>query len=148
MSRGVFLLFSFVWLVVAAGCSDPYAGRLEVTGAITLQGKPLKDGAILFEPLAGQGTQSGGPIVNGEYRVPQQSGLKPGNYLVRLTAGDGKTPANSDEIAGPGGSTNIISMDLIPDDWNTRSQHQVEVKAGAPNRFNFDIPNVNTRKRK
>jgi hypothetical protein len=145
--RCLLLVCSIISMAAVAGCSDPYAGRMEVTGGVKLQGKPLKDGSIVFEPLDKQGTQSGAAIANGEYKVPRQSGLKPGKYLVRLTAGDGKTPAN-EEAASPGGSTNIVSMDLIPDDWNTRSKHQVEVTSSGPNRFDFEIPNVNTRKRK
>ena len=44
------------------------------------------------------------------------------------------------EAAAPGGSTNIVSLDRIPEDWNVRSKQQVEVRAKGPNTFNFDIP--------
>src|SRR5262249_36311825 len=109
-----------------------------------------------FAPLDGQDTQSGAGIVKGQYKVPRQNGLKPGKYLVRLTAGDGQTPANpeirlptnNDEAAGPGGFRNIVSLDLIPEDWNTNSKHQVEVKSSGVNKFDFDIPNVNTPKKR
>jgi len=145
------LLFCPLVSIVAAflaGCSDPYGGRMEVNGGVNLQGQPLKEGSILFEPLEGQGTQSGSSVTNGKYTIPRQSGLKPGKYLVRLTAGDGKTPAASQEAAAPGGSTNIVSMDLIPEDWNTKSKHQVEVKSSGGNTFDFDIPKMNTRKKR
>src|SRR5438552_5090261 len=104
-SRRTFFFCSLVSIVAAvlAGCSDPYAGRMEVSGEVKLQGQPLKEGSILFEPLGGQGTQSGSSITNGKYTIPRQSGLKPGKYLVRLTAGDGKTPAATEEAAAPGG---------------------------------------------
>jgi hypothetical protein len=144
----------FLWWIVSivtvvlSGCSDPYAGRMEVTGAVILQGQPLKDGSILFIPLEKQDTQGGTQIISGEYKIPPQNGLKPGKYLVRLTAGDGKTPAHEEQAAAPGGSTNIVSMDLIPEEWNTKSKHEVEVKAKSVNRFDFDIPKINTRKRK
>jgi hypothetical protein len=39
-------------------------------------------------------------------------------------------------------------VDLIPEDWNTRSKHEIEVKANTVNKFNFDIPKMNTRKKK
>ena len=147
--RRVLVFYWILSIVIAglAGCSDPYAGRMEITGAVTLQGRPLKEGSILFEPLDGQGTQSGTGISNGEYKIPRSSGLKPGKYLVRITAGDGKTPVN-EETAAPGGSTNIVSVDLIPDDWSTKSKHQVEVKSSGGNQFDFAVPNVNTRKKK
>lgn len=156
LSRHSASLFAigFVAAALLAGCSDPYAGRMEVTGAVKLQGQPLREGRIMFFPLDQQDTQGGAPIVEGEYQVPRQSGLKAGKYLVRLTAGDGKTIARvggaesknpaHEQAAAPGGSTNIVSMDLIPDDWNVRSKHQVDVKPGQVNRFDFDIPNANT----
>jgi hypothetical protein len=133
--------------VVLPGCSDPYGGRMEVSGNVTLQGERLKEGSIIFVPLDKQDTQGGTQILSGEYKIPPQNGLKPGKYLVRLTSGDGKTPAN-EEIAGPGGSANIVSVDLIPEEWNTRSKQEVEVKANNVNKFDFKIPNKNTRKKK
>jgi hypothetical protein len=146
LSRRTLLLGPIVFPLAAAltGCADPYAGRVEVTGTVTLAGQPLKDGSILFEPLDGQGTQSGAAITNGEYKIPRPSGLKPGNYLVKITAGDAKTPDN-EEAAAPGGSTNIVSVDLVPPEWNTRSKQQREVKSDGPNKFDFEIPNINPR---
>jgi hypothetical protein len=133
---------AFVAAVVAAGCSDSYGGRMEVSGTVKLQGQLLQDGLITLVPLEGQDTQSGSLIKKGAYKIPRQTGLKPGKYLVQITSGDGKTPANED-IAAPG-ITNIVSMDRIPEDWNSQSKHRVEVKSTGANKFDFDIPNVNT----
>jgi hypothetical protein len=119
---------------------------MEVSGAVTLQGKPLEKGVIRFAPLDKQDTESGAPIANGAYKIPRKSGLKPGKYLVQITSGDGKTP-NDEEAGNPGGSTNIVSLDLIPEDWNTRSTQQVEVKSSGGNKLDFAIPNINKRKR-
>jgi hypothetical protein len=130
-----------------AGCSDPYGGRMAVSGAVKLQGEPLKDGSITFVPLDGQDTQSGAGITNGGYKVPREHGLKPGKYLVQLTSGDGKTPDREEDIAGPG-STNIVSVDRIPPEWNTDSKQQIEVKSGGANQFDFDIPDINPRLKK
>ena len=157
LSRRALFLCSIVCMgtSLSAGCSDPYGGRMEVTGEVKLKGQPLKEGMIIFEPLGEtKDTHSGAAIVNGGYKVPKERGLKPGKYLVRLTAGDGITPARlsaregknppKEQAAAPGGSTNIVSMDLIPDDYNVRSKHQIEVKADGANRFDFDIPNANS----
>jgi hypothetical protein len=145
--------FLLILAVLWTGCSDPYAGRMEVSGSVTLEGKPLPDGSILFFPLDQQETPGGAPIVNGEYDIPRQNGLKPGKYLVRITSGDGKTMARvgarrdknppKEQAAAPGGSTNIVSMDRIPEEWNIRSKQEREVKANSVNRFNFDIPSAN-----
>ncbi len=131
--------------MILAGCSDPYAGRMEVSGKVKLVGEPLQDGIIIFEPVdrKQQETKSGAPIKNGEYNVPRKSGLKPGKYIVQITSGDGKTPVNADENFAPGPSANITSVDRVPDDWNIRSNHEVEIKSSPPNKFDFDIDHYN-----
>jgi hypothetical protein len=134
--------------LVLAGCSDQYAGRMAVSGNVTLEGQPLDGGSISFEPIdQGLDTRAGGEVKNGRFSIPRESGLKPGKYLVRLTAGDGKTPTN-EEAGAPGGSTNIISVDRIPEDWNVNSKHEVEVKADGSNTFEFPIPKANPKARK
>ena len=148
VSRRAFLLgLSLLLAAAPGGCSDRYGGRQAVRGEVKLVGQPLKEGSISFVPLDGQGTQSGAPVVNGAYTVPRASGLKPGKYLVQLTAGDGKTP-HDEEVAGPGGSANIVSFDLIPDDWNVRSTRKVEVKKDEDNTFDFHVPKANVPKRR
>jgi hypothetical protein len=150
ISRRTTLVCSTIFLLAAvlAGCADPYGGRKEVSGEVKLQGQPLKNGLIIFFPLDKQETQSGAPIADGQYLIERKNGLKPGHYRVQLTAGDGKTPAANEQIGAPGGSTNIVSMDLIPEDWNAKSKHEIEVTASGKNRFDFDIPTANTVKRK
>ncbi|HZY86942.1 MAG TPA: hypothetical protein VFE78_19060 [Gemmataceae bacterium] len=146
--RALLLGPCFLLAAALAGCSDRYGGRLAVRGEVTLKGEPLKEGSITFVPLDGQDTQSGAPVVNGAYTVPRANGLKPGKYLVQLTSGDGKTP-HDEEAAAPGGSTNIVSLDLIPEEWNIRSTQKVEVTKDGDNKFNFNVPRANApRKRR
>lgn len=148
MHRTIFPSVVWVFAALLAGCSDPHDGRVAVSGTITLEGQPLSDATITFEPIDGQGSSSGSAVVNGEYKIERKSGLKPGQYRVVITAGDGTTPANEEEAGGPGGS-NIVSVDRIPAEYNERSQQQVEVKADGPNKFDFAIPKAREiRKRK
>ena len=130
-------------VVLVTGCSDSYDGRMEVSGKINLKGQPIKDGAIImFEPLDNQDTGGNVTTTGGAYTLPRPAGLKPGRYLVRITAGDGRTavnPVDPDAPPGPGG-TNIISRDLVPPDWNVRSKKEVTVTKDGPNKFDFDIP--------
>src|SRR5688572_26802128 len=98
--------------VLAAGCSDPDDGRRAVSGTIKLKGRPLAGGAvILFEPLESQDTAANATLTDeGAYEVPKPYGLKPGRYLVRVTAGDGKTavnPVDPNTPPGPSGGRNI-----------------------------------------
>ncbi len=131
-------------LTAVLGCSGSPDDRQEVSGKVTLKGQPIKDGALIdFSPLENQSTGVNAVITGGVYRIPRQSGLKPGKYLVRVSAGDGKTainPLNPDAPPGPSGGTNIISKDLVPKDWNVNSKQQVAVTSGGPNTFDFAIP--------
>ena len=86
-------------------------------------------------------------ISNGAFsilRSKERLQLVPGRYLIRVSAGDGKTPINpvsSDQPPGPGGGTNIISKELVPRDWNVEFQAgAMPLSKDAPNRFEIEIP--------
>jgi hypothetical protein len=132
-----------VLLCAILGCSDPYPGRHEISGKITVKGEAFKgECSIALEPLDQQDTRAGILFNDGEFTIPRENGLKTGNYLVRLTAGDGTTPAvmKEEEVAGPGGSTNIVSVDRIPPEFGINSSKTFEVKAGGKNRLEIDLP--------
>ncbi len=149
-SRGA-LFVALVFLVgVLVGCADQYSGRMGVSGGVKLEGQPLKAGSITFVPLEkeNQDTKGGAEIKDGKYSIPAKSGLKPGQYLIQVTSGDGKTPAAGEMPGQPGGSTNIVSVDLIPDEYNVNSQQKVEVKSKGDNKFDIDIPHMNPKAKK
>src|SRR5262245_54856957 len=129
-----------ICLTGVLGCNPDYGGRVEVKGKVILKGTPVKDGIVKFTPTTpgGQQSESGAQILNGEYRLFGENGLYPGKYKVTLTAGDGRTRANSDEPPGPTGA-NIISKDMIPPEYNTRSTQEVTVTEKGPNVFDYDI---------
>ena len=130
--------------VFFVGCSDRYDGRQEVTGTVKLKGQPIKDGAMIeYSPLDKQGTGATAMIAGGSFAIPKEKGLKPGKYLIRVSAGDGKTavnPVDPDTPPGPGGGTNIISKDLVPANWNVASKQERTVTEEGPNKFDFEIP--------
>jgi hypothetical protein len=139
----------FASAVAAPGCSDSYGGRKEVSGVVKLVGEPINDGMIEFKPLdkENQETRQGAQINNGEYKVPRKQGLKPGKYLVSISSGDSKVANGEralDDAGGPS-TTNRLSVDRVPEDWNINSKQQVEVKADGVNKFDFEIPNYHPR---
>jgi len=139
--------FHIIWLgfiaLFVVGCTDKSGGRVEVAGTVKLGAQPLKDGTISFEPLEGQPTRATATITNGAYSIPKDKGLQPGKYLIRVSAGDGRTavnPVSPDQPPGPVKGTNIVSKDLVPAAWNVDSKQECSVTKDSPNKFDFDIP--------
>ena len=132
------LLLVFV-LALAAGCGpvNPL-GRKAASGKVTLNGEPLKNGSIEFSPLAADGILSGAMIIDGAYAIATQKGLPPGKYTVRIFSvqSRGKKP---DPKTPPSLKFPTPGVDLIPPEYNTKSEHTAEVTARGPNEFNYDI---------
>lgn len=128
-----------ILLLGIAGCGDDLGNRQEISGAVTLQGRPLGDGSIEFTPLepSAEETKSGAPIVQGKYSIPREQGLAPGKYRVRITAGTPTPELAPGELPGPSGPS---SVERIPAAYNVNSKLEETVIPSGPNTFNFEIP--------
>ena len=125
---------------IASGCGpgNPL-GRKAVSGTVTLDGAPLAAGSIMFEPQGSQGALGGAAITDGKYAIATQGGLPPGTYLVRISAAaKGKAVAEGPPATG-GGMRGPDPPELIPAEWNSKSQHTITVAEGGNDPFNFDI---------
>jgi hypothetical protein len=81
-----------VALVAAAGCSDGGPRRYSVSGAVTLDGRPVPAGEIVFEPDPARGNNGPGSVVrirDGRYQTEPGLGVVGGAYIVRITAMSG-----------------------------------------------------------
>lgn len=122
---------------VVAGCGR--SDRLptaRVTGTVTLDGKPLQSGSVIFEPVDGRrlakgSIRSDGSFVLGTYR--QGDGAVPGRHRVAVIA-IGELPADSrrDPLNPPSGPS------LIPVFYSDSSKSGLtfEVKPDGPNVYN------------
>lgn len=108
-------------------------GRVPITGSVTLDGAPLDSGTISFDPVDENGTKSGAAVTDGKFEIPEEKGLPPGTYTVRLYSAAEGAPAE----AMPGEST--VQQERIPAAWNTSSKEQIVVEEGADNVFSFDV---------
>jgi hypothetical protein len=117
------------------GCGPK--GRERVTGKVTFKGVPLDQGSIAFIPqdTTGGATQEGAMIKNGKYEVPARQGLAPGTYKVAISSPEpvGSAEPLPGEAAPP-------AQDRIPPEFGVNGNQTVEVKKGAKNVFNFDVP--------
>ena len=127
-------------LLVLAGCGpENELGRKAISGKVTLDGKPLEQGTISFEPTTEEGTRTGGTIAKGEFHIEAMNGLPPGTYLVRISAAESSGADTPAPTAAPGPRQGPPAKELIPPDWNVRSQHEVEIKDDGENNLTFDI---------
>ncbi|OWK36124.1 hypothetical protein [Fimbriiglobus ruber] len=123
-----------VLLIALMGCE---ASMLPVEGYVTLDGQPLEQGVIEFEPADGNGPTSGGPIVNGRYELAGTARMPAGSKTVRIRAFR-KTGKKIPPF--PGSSERVDEMEqCVPKEYNDRSTQKVTVEAGKKNVIDFDI---------
>jgi hypothetical protein len=128
-SRLLVILYS-VALLCSAGCGEgtpsdtPELGN--VTGTVTMDGKPLANVVVTFEPESGK-PSFGGTDAEGHYDLvysKNEKGAKIGLHTVRIT-----TPTEGPEDKG---------KDPVPAKYNTKSTLKKEVKAGT-NEINLEL---------
>ena len=123
-------------LLCSVGCGRS-GGRTPLEGTVTFDGAPLPEGTIEFQPIQGTGGPStGGPIVEGEFRIDPGDGVKPGKFRVSITAqrSSGKT-----QVIVYTGEEVEIPEQYLPAKYNQRSELEVEVKAQGNEPFVFDL---------
>lgn len=129
----------FLAVAITSGCgADNPLGRKAISGKITLDGKPLEQGTIAFQPLVEKGGVSAGAVIAaGGYSIKAEKGLTPGKYRVRINASEGGPAAATDQPPGPTPAQTPKS--LIPPKYNTQSELVAEVTEAGPNQFDFDL---------
>lgn len=113
--------------VMTAGCGRP--SGVVSTGTVTLDGKPVAVGSIVFQPFEPGMAPEGSMIQAGAFRVVGKAGKR----RVEISA-SGPPPGTPDPPTGP-----VRFEEMIPDRYNTKSTLVVEVTASGPNRFTFDL---------
>lgn len=73
------MLVLFVLVLAGCGSSDP---RVTVSGQVSLDGEPIKEGTIRFEPTDGKSPSAGAAIANGGYTLK----VHPGKVRVLFEA--------------------------------------------------------------
>lgn len=140
--RGVTFIIASLTVALSVGCGEPANkhGRIPFSGTVTLDGEPLAGGYLIFEPKAGQPTQSGGMIKDGKFDVPEKAGAAPGIYSVAIFSGAAPLPTKyapgtpeyeAAAMRAPG--------EQVPPKFNINSTLTADVKAGEENVFKFDV---------
>ena len=140
-----FLAFYSFFALVGCGGGDGLPRRA-IAGTVTLDGKPLDQGRIEFQPI-GPGVATGAAIEQGSYQVNLEVGPTPGRYRVNISspAETGTSPEPEDSAPGRG---QLGATERIPARYNTSSTLTIEVKAVASDPFDFALDSSPPKERK
>lgn len=136
LSRGVRVVVCLLSIGLA-GCG-PEHGRdtAPVSGVITLDGKPLANAKVTFQPKGGGPSSAGFTNASGEYTLTGFKG-DPGavvaehRVLIYSAGTVGNTDTDSDDGPRP--------VELIPNRYNAQSVLTIVVQDGQDNVANFDL---------
>jgi len=129
--------------LAVAGCSSATTEvdtlpRVAVSGSITLDGKPLPEGKLQFQPdAASTGIIAIGEIKDGRFSIDRASGPVPGTYRVMVS---GRPVFKIKAGAEPGGGPPNAGPDPVPKWYNVKtSPLEAKVTADSPQSFEFTM---------
>ncbi len=106
-----------------------------VSGSVTVDGQPLKKGIITFYAI-GEGSTSGGEVIDGSYALPADRGPSPGKYRVEIT---GSRPTGKTEFDIDLKKKVDIEEQFLPPKYHVKSELTAEVVATGENKFDFSL---------
>jgi hypothetical protein len=117
------LMIALGLALALAGCGD---GKGSVSGTVTLDGKPVADGAVTFVKTEGEQVREGAVIKAGAFVAK----MPPGKYRIELT---GKKSAGTRVQKGFDGKDETIEMteELFPERYNVKSELIRDIPAGG-----------------
>ena len=119
------------------GCSKG-GNHTAVRGEVTLDGKPLEQGSILFMPIKGtRGVATGTGIRHGRYEISNTTGPAVGWNRVQIQAMRGTGTMVPSPLAPPGRMIEMETAAVAPR-FNSASILKFEIKPGD-NSANFDV---------
>ncbi|HEY4262548.1 MAG TPA: hypothetical protein VGM98_20465 [Schlesneria sp.] len=142
MRRLVSAVCLTISIIVLSGCGgtpkDPL-GRQSVSGKVTLDGKPIDQGSISFQPVVdtGPATASGATITNGQYKIPAESGLAPGDYRVVILSPEPEPKRSADEMMNNPSAT--PSKERVAAKFNKETELKATIKSNSPNVADFAV---------
>jgi hypothetical protein len=117
------------WLAMGCGVADEGPQRHTVRGTVTLDGKPLSDGAVTFQPAS-----------PGAY--PEGAALKQGRFTLRAVQGSYRVAISAARpvpgLQAPTGMGPVVAESL-PARYNTETTLTADVKPGGPRDFTYDL---------
>ena len=128
VTRAVVCALALAAPLLVSGCGTR---RPVVEGLITLDGIPVRKGAIQLIPADGKGQTAGTGVVDGRYRMEASPGTM--KVIVNWPQANGK-------MMDPGGSGQMIDryVESVPPQYNEKTELTVAVKPGV-NKHDFSL---------
>ena len=130
-------------LPVICGCRKSDRPTAPVSGAITLDGKPLAGGSIVSQPLAPQGSVIGGKgsaafcDANGHFTLQTldgQDGAVIGEHRVRIYG-----PRVQDATASDADARRNSAKEIVPAKYNHKTELTLTVPPDGTTEANFNL---------
>jgi hypothetical protein len=115
--------------------------RQPVWGKVTLDDRPLKQGAITFtpdNPQRADAVTAGAMIAEGEYSIPKEGGPTPGKYRVAILGSDESAPPPPTEPPGPP-QRSPSKKPLVPEKYNAQTTLTALVRECESNTLDFAL---------
>ncbi len=139
------LLSTAVMGLAAIGCSGGTPiddlPREAIAGKVTMDGQPLPAGVILFSPEGSSSeavASANGQIENGEFSIPRERGLVPGNYKVSISHTDQPEGHIKVELKKPRQKATSYK-ELIPAKYNTKTELKETIPKGGKSDLKYEL---------
>ena len=143
LGRSVVVTVAVIFSLFSSGCG-PKSGvsTLPVSGTVKLDGAPLDQGVIQFEPQppGGKAVNATTQIKDGKYQFAAgPGGVQPGTYRVLISSLPPAAATPSDPIKAMEQASQPPPPDRIATKFNLESTLQAVVKPAGANNFDFDV---------
>jgi hypothetical protein len=142
MHKSIGAVVVLIACVGLLGCgSKDSVNRLPVSGTVNLDGAPLDQGLIQFEPQQGAEklVNASAAVKSGAYALSAEGGLVPGAYKVSISSQPPAAPLPSDPVKAMEEAAKAPPAERLPAKYNVNTELQVDVKQDGANKFDFDL---------
>lgn len=126
MNKYLHVASSLLFALLLSGCGGDGPAKYSVTGSVQLDGAPLPEGDITFEPKTKTLHPGQSNIKDGKYSTQ----LENGSYAVKIQARK-KVPLGPGEVSASGEKEKLVP--IIPPQFNDKTTLAVDV-SGATNK--------------
>ena len=122
------------------GCGPSRPALLPAEGLVTLDGKPLADAAVVFQPKAGGRPASARTDATGRFKVgtyKPQDGALPGEHTVTIVAVESTGRPNAEDIRW-----------ITPKKYSNAASGLSATVAAGSKEFTFDLSSQETAEKK